>query len=96
MSYRQVVSRFKKIKRLSINYDHITDDIYEHEGSIQLPTSLVHLELNHIYFDDVDFLSNLTQLKSLKLIDVNVSNDTLAYIAQNLWELQSFKINCEF
>ena len=62
-----------------------------------LPKTLEHLLFNDINFNNMAFLSDSTQLKSLKLIDIQyTSNDMLAYVAKNFLELQSFKISCEF
>ena len=66
--------------------------IYE---PLQLPKSLEHVTLDFVDFDDVTVFSELTSLTSLELIDVDSSNDMLAYISKNFWNLQTFKIYCE-
>ena len=89
-----MISRFKNIQKLTIQYTSC--ETYDHGWIQYLPRTLEHLALGKIFLNDVTFLSNLTLLTSLELIQINISDDKLAYIVKNCLELEYFKIECEF
>ena len=80
------------IRRLQVAYVNSTSI----QGSILLPKTLEHLCLEYTDFDNLAFLSNLSQLTSLELVFTNISNDMCTDIAEKCSQLKSFKIVCEY
>ena len=82
----------KNIKTLMINAAEVED---AHEKTVQLPNSLEDLDLSYMYIMDLNFLSHLHLLKSLKLTEVEMNNATLSCIAKNCLELHTLLLSCK-
>lgn len=85
----QAVQQFRNIKTLEILYDFMDfPEVIEREP-IKLPVTLEHLCLKAVEIFNMNFLSELTALKSIYLNIVNLSNGTLVCIATNCLALDT-------